>query len=99
MISGGYFQILERAHEGSRPPSPRLREKSPSLTPQPEQVYGRVNGLEDEVEDLPGKGYYDRFFREECRLGIGAEGSVYLATHLIGGNVLGRFSHEAARKM
>ena len=35
------------------------------------------------------KGYYERFFREEGRLGIGAEGSVYLATHIIGGNVLG----------
>jgi hypothetical protein len=36
-----------------------------------------------------GKGYYERYFREECRLGIGAEGSVFLATHIIGGNVLG----------
>jgi len=36
-------------------------------------------------------GYYKRFFREEKRLGIGAEGSVYLATHIIGGNVLGGY--------
>jgi hypothetical protein len=34
-------------------------------------------------------GYYRRFFKEDRRLGIGAEGSVYLATHVIGGNVLG----------
>ncbi|ORX34368.1 kinase-like domain-containing protein [Kockovaella imperatae] len=85
-VTGGYFQILERAHEGSRPPSPRLREKSPSVTPQPEVSDS------DELEDLPGKGYYERFFREESRLGIGAEGSVYLATHVIGGNVLGTYA-------
>lgn len=46
--------------------------------------------LRNEVdEELPARGYYQRFFREEKRLGIGAEGSVYLATHVIGGNVLG----------
>ena len=87
MVSGSYFQILERAHEGSRPPSPRLREKSPSVTPGPEPLY-----RDEEREELPGKGYYDRFFREEGRLGIGAEGSVYLATHVIGGNILGQVS-------
>jgi serine/threonine protein kinase len=37
-------------------------------------------------------GYYKRFFREEKRLGMGAEGSVYLATHIISGNILGRSS-------
>lgn len=40
-------------------------------------------------DDMPARGYYERFFREEKRLGMGAEGSVYLATHVIGGNVLG----------
>lgn len=40
--------------------------------------------------DIPAKGYYDRYFREEGRLGMGAEGSVFLATHIIGGNVLGK---------
>lgn len=80
----GYFRILEQAHEGSRPPSPGSgRERNRTPTP---SLYA-----EDEVieEALPAKGYYDRFFREEGRLGIGAEGSVYLATHVIGGNVLG----------
>ena len=48
-------------------------------------------GQRKEEVDVHAKGYYDRFFREECRLGIGAEGSVYLATHIIGGNVLGEF--------
>lgn len=75
-----YFQILERAHEGSRPPSPRLRHTSPTPTPDAREEEG----------DVPSKGYYERFFREETRLGMGAEGSVYLATHIIGGNVLGQ---------
>jgi len=43
----------------------------------------------EEEENVPAKGYYERYFREECRLGMGAEGSVYLATHIIGGNILG----------
>ena len=73
----GYFQVLERAHEGSRPPSPGPR----------------MSSAEDELgeAELPARGYYERFFREECRLGMGAEGSVYLATHIIGGSVLGDF--------
>lgn len=51
------------------------------------------SGAEDmiDVSDLPAMGYYRRFFKEEARLGIGAEGSVYLATHVIGGNVLGAY--------
>jgi hypothetical protein len=62
----------------TNPPSPRLREKSSTPTP-----------FQEEEEDPPAKGYYERFFREERRLGAGAEGSVFLATHVIGGNVLG----------
>jgi len=47
---------------------------------------------EDDVLDemqLPAKGYYQEYFREEKKLGMGAEGSVFLATHIISGNVLG----------
>jgi hypothetical protein len=75
--NAGYFQILETAHEGSRPPSPDGRGRSRGTT------------LFDEDEGVPARGYYERYFREECRLGMGAEGSVFLATHIIGGNVLG----------
>jgi hypothetical protein len=90
-----YFQILERAHEGSRPPSPRPRFATP--TPEPNGIgldsgmsgVGVGRGNDQVAEDLPAKGYYDRFFREEARLGMGAEGSVYLATHVIGENILG----------
>jgi hypothetical protein len=47
---------------------------------------------DDDVLDemhLPAKGYYREYFREERKLGMGAEGSVFLATHIISGNVLG----------
>jgi hypothetical protein len=52
-------------------------------------------GLVDQDEDLldemhlPAKGYYQEYFKEEKKLGMGAEGSVFLATHVISGNVLG----------
>lgn len=92
-----YFQILEEAHEGSRPPSPSLssgrRGRSGTRTPTP--GVGLGGGVDDDNDDmmdegeLPAKGYYERYFREEKRLGMGAEGSVYLATHIIGGSVLG----------
>ena len=88
----GYFQILEQAHEGSRPPSPTLGSRTRTPTPLLD---------DDENDDIPAKGYYERYFREECRLGMGAVGSVYLATHIIGGNVLGvlrAFGVEAVTK-
>jgi serine/threonine protein kinase len=44
---------------------------------------------DDKGGEVPSKGYYERFFLEERRLGMGAEGTVFLATHIIGGNVLG----------
>ncbi|WWC67655.1 uncharacterized protein I206_101565 [Kwoniella pini CBS 10737] len=96
-INGGrgrnkYFRILEKAHEGSRPPSP-----SPSGSSTPRKRH-QTPLMEDEDEDqldeadFPARGYYDRFFKEECKLGMGAEGSVFLATHVIGGNVLGTYA-------
>lgn len=65
-----YFQLLEIANEtASRPGSPPLE-------------------VEDETDDGPqantlkpesmAEGYFKAFFREEARLGMGANGSVYL---------------------
>ncbi|KAL1408407.1 putative serine/threonine-protein kinase iks1 [Vanrija albida] len=52
------------------------------------------NPSRDDIDpsDLPAMGYYQRFFKENRRLGIGAEGSVYLATHIIGGSALGTYA-------
>ncbi|WVR04408.1 hypothetical protein IAU60_001410 [Kwoniella sp. DSM 27419] len=86
-----YFQILEQAHEGSRPPSP-----TPSPRRRRYETPLASDGEDDEdgldQADLPARGYYERFFKEEKKLGMGAEGSVYLATHVIGGNVLGTYA-------
>lgn len=98
-----YFRVLERAHEGSMPPSPRLRNVSvaPSMESDEDgdQDGGQEGGTglgEDDGGSLPSKGYYERFFREERRLGMGAEGTVFLATHVIGGNVLGELWVDCA---
>lgn len=86
-----YFQILEKAHESSRPSSPASKRAS-----KPSHLrFSRADTEASETDDdelgssKGAEGYYDRFFQEECRLGIGAEGSVFLAKHVIGGNVLG----------
>ncbi|KAF9255094.1 kinase-like protein [Marasmius fiardii PR-910] len=38
------------------------------------------------------EGYFKAFFQEECRLGMGANGSVYLCQHMLDGNPLGHFA-------
>ncbi|TXT13454.1 hypothetical protein VHUM_00821 [Vanrija humicola] len=88
---GQYFRVLERAHELSRPGTPvssghQRISRSESATIR--------NPSRDEIDqfDLPAMGYYQRFFKENGRLGIGAEGSVYLATHIIGGSALGTYA-------
>ncbi|EPQ53519.1 kinase-like protein [Gloeophyllum trabeum ATCC 11539] len=38
------------------------------------------------------QGYFARFFKEECRLGMGANGTVYLCQHILDNNPLGHFA-------
>jgi hypothetical protein len=38
------------------------------------------------------EGYFDAFFREEYKLGMGANGSVFLCQHVLDGNPLGHFA-------
>ncbi|KAH7342169.1 kinase-like domain-containing protein [Rhizoctonia solani] len=40
----------------------------------------------------PSSGYYTTFFQEETRLGMGANGSVYLCQHVLNGIPLGHFA-------
>ena len=86
MRTRGYFQILEDAHEMSRPPSPSISrrrfERTPTPVPEDDDLLDEMN--------LPAKGYYGEYFKEERKLGMGAEGSVFLATHIISGHVLGK---------
>lgn len=84
-----YFRVLERAHGFSQPGTPIDAESNgEAATPLDPISTSDADDMID-VSDLPAMGYYRRFFKEEARLGIGAEGSVYLATHVIGGNALG----------
>lgn len=87
---GHYFRVLERAHESSRPGTPVSSSEDRFTHSQSTTPVGTSHLPGDDASDLPAMGYYRRFFKEERRLGIGAEGSVFLATHVIGGNILGR---------
>ncbi|KAG8691375.1 putative serine/threonine-protein kinase iks1 [Ceratobasidium sp. 423] len=55
-------------------------------TPSDAEENGEVNAPK------PSSGYYNTFFREETRLGMGANGSVYLCQHVLNGIPLGHFA-------
>lgn len=72
--ASNYFQLLQVANESaSRPPSPPLRSTpSPPSTPL---------GVHDDTVFTPdsmAEGYFKAFFQEEARLGMGANGTVFL---------------------
>ncbi|WVQ83973.1 hypothetical protein IAT38_006118 [Cryptococcus sp. DSM 104549] len=94
--NNGYFKALEEVHEESRPPSPHAG-SSGQICSMPEE--NRASSTEPETEeqfigqpDLPSKGYYERFFKEKGKLGMGAEGSVFLAEHVIGDDIIGTYA-------
>ena len=68
--AANYFQLLQVANESSVPPTPR----SPSPA---DGINGRSESDEFQAENM-AEGYFKTFFREECRLGMGANGSVFL---------------------
>lgn len=74
---GPYFQILEQSVDGSRASTPVQGNDTPER--------GDVRSQRDRNSRTPNvepqrsiEGYYHRFFIEEKRLGMGAEGSVFL---------------------
>jgi len=73
-----YFQLLEIANEtNSRPASPgpgpsRSRQHD---TPNRQETNGNAAGFRS---DAIAEGYFNAFFKAEQRLGMGANGSVYL---------------------
>lgn len=81
-ISGmdSYFQTLEHVHSESESFSQGMGVNDLLNSPQT----GSSN-----KENLSATGYYARFFQEVRKLGMGAEGSVYLAVHHIDGDTLG----------
>lgn len=65
--AANYFQLLEIANETSRPASPAGISSSTRAS----------TGSAFRAESM-AEGYFQAFFQEVCRLGMGANGSVYL---------------------
>ncbi|KAF8067893.1 kinase-like domain-containing protein [Lyophyllum atratum] len=73
-----YFQLLAIANETSSRPS----------TPPPSSQDQRSTFPAEKMAE----GYFNTFFQEEYKLGMGANGSVFLCQHMLDGNPLGHFA-------
>ncbi|OWZ45392.1 other/IKS protein kinase [Cryptococcus neoformans c8] len=84
-ISGmdSYFQTLEHVHSESESFSEGMGIDNLLNAPQMDT---------SNEENSSATGYYVRFFKEVRKLGMGAEGSVYLAVHHIEGDTLGTYA-------
>lgn len=70
-----YFQLLQISNEStSVPPTPTSHT---NRIPSPEPAASSSNGQAFRANNM-AEGYFEAFFQEECRLGMGANGSVYL---------------------
>ncbi|KAJ8589502.1 kinase-like protein [Rhizopogon salebrosus TDB-379] len=78
--ASNYFQLLAAANQTSSRPS------SPPLTSGSETHHGVF------PRETMAEGYFKAFFQEEYRLGMGANGSVYLCQHVLDGQPLGHFA-------
>ncbi|KAH6901000.1 other/IKS protein kinase [Coprinopsis sp. MPI-PUGE-AT-0042] len=82
--AANYFQLLAISNEtNSRPSSP------------PGVLGGEGSGSPSSstfLAEQMAEGYFQRFFQEEYKLGMGANGSVYLCQHMLDGNPLGHFA-------
>lgn len=78
--ASNYFQLLAAANQTSSRPS------SPPLTSGNGSRHGAF------PPETMAEGYFKAFFQEEYRLGMGANGSVYLCQHVLDGEPLGHFA-------
>ncbi|KAJ7096638.1 kinase-like domain-containing protein [Mycena belliarum] len=78
--ASNYFQLLAIANETT---------SRPSTPPTPSETHSRRNTFPAEAM---AEGYFKAFFQEEFRLGMGANGTVYLCQHVLDGNPLGHFA-------
>lgn len=73
-----YFQLLQTANEtGSVPSTPATSRRSTTPTFLQNSSQPAQDGAPFRAENM-AEGYFKAFFQEECRLGMGANGSVYL---------------------
>ncbi|KIP06309.1 hypothetical protein PHLGIDRAFT_107158 [Phlebiopsis gigantea 11061_1 CR5-6] len=88
-----YFQLLQVANETTSIPStPFQRSSFPqSRNSSPERSQNNASDVPFRAESM-AEGYFSAFFQEEYRLGMGANGTVYLCQHVLDGNPLGHFA-------
>ena len=76
-----YFQLLQVANESTSTPATPTRRSAPSKPlsrdPLPAASSSSMNGQPFSTKSM-AEGYFKAFFQEECRLGMGANGSVFL---------------------
>ncbi|KAJ3906702.1 hypothetical protein F5879DRAFT_1008704 [Lentinula edodes] len=96
--ASNYFHLLAISNEtistpSTRAPSPRT--SSRLVEPTLEEVEEETDNSRGRTVFPPGtlaEGYFNAFFKEECKLGMGANGSVFLCAHMLDGNALGHFA-------
>ncbi|KAK0203952.1 kinase-like domain-containing protein [Desarmillaria ectypa] len=79
--ASNYFHLLSIANDTWSRPS----------TPPPPSIEADDGASAFSAEAL-ANGYFKAFFTEESKLGMGANGSVYLCQHVLDGNPLGHFA-------
>ncbi|KAI0284664.1 kinase-like domain-containing protein [Russula aff. rugulosa BPL654] len=91
--ASNYFHLLQVANDSaSRPPSPPLHSTHSIPSSQTDSRPPSPAGDNVFTPDRMAEGYFNAFFQEEARLGMGANGSVFLCQHVLNGNHLGRFA-------
>ena len=77
--ASNYFQLLQVANDSaSRPPSPPLHSTHSIPSSQADTRTPSPAGDNFFTPDRMAEGYFKAFFQEETRLGMGANGSVFL---------------------
>ncbi|KAK7683632.1 hypothetical protein QCA50_013470 [Cerrena zonata] len=93
-----YFQLLQVANETASIHSTPHESRTPSVASEPPELNEpEVSSEQHDSSDTfragtMAEGYFKAFFQEECRLGMGANGTVYLCQHVLDGNPLGHFA-------
>ncbi|KAH8115900.1 kinase-like protein [Phellopilus nigrolimitatus] len=88
-----YFQLLEIANEtNSRPSSLGRSGLGSSADSKRSETHDASEDAQGFKSNMMAEGYFNSFFKEEYRLGMGANGSVFLCQHVLDGNPLGYFA-------
>ncbi|KXN86651.1 Serine hydroxymethyltransferase 4 [Leucoagaricus sp. SymC.cos] len=78
-----YFRLLSIANESISGPPPLTDHGDSEQAGESSKAF---------PPNTMAEGYFKRFFQEEYKLGMGANGSVFLCQHMLDGNSLGHFA-------